>query len=386
MIARPVREITEADLLALVTNQTAESQTLDFKRDLPGRDSAAKHEFASDVCAFANTASGGDLVYGLDEDNQGQANAILPAAVNADEEQRRLLDIAMNGLEPRVPGVDVRAVPVAGGHVFVIRVPGSWQSPHRVRSNNQFYVREGARKRPLDVPEIRSAFLRSAGLAGQVRDFRTERVGKILAGDAPVTLAAGPIGVFHIVPVQLAEQRPAINPGMISGKDLPLISDGGSTWRINLDGYMRHEQFDRGGCRGYTLLFRDGRVEAVCIYREPEPERPGGSIPSTAMERYLLKFYDVMTKTMREMELNPPYALLFSLLRVKDAEFVFRKRHELTGGDGRFDRDVLLLPDTLVEDDRPRQRALRPLLDMVWQAAGDIMSPNFDESGEWKPR
>jgi hypothetical protein len=41
----------------------AESQTLDFKFCLPGKDEPSKVEFAKDVCAFAN-ADGGEIVFG----------------------------------------------------------------------------------------------------------------------------------------------------------------------------------------------------------------------------------------------------------------------------------------------------------------------------------
>jgi hypothetical protein len=368
----------------LLAEKVPESSTLEFKRDLPGRDNAARHEFIADVCAFANTASGGDIVYGIDEDDEGRAKASSATLVNADEEQRRLLDMAMNGLEPRVPGIVVRSIGIEGGQAFVVRVPGSWQAPHRARTNAHFYIREGARKRALDVPELRSAFLRTAGLASQIRDFRAERVGKILAGDSPVELANGPIGVLHLIPVQFSDP-PAINPATISGKDLPLITSGGSTWRINLDGYMRFVPFDKGGSKGYTLLFRNGSVEAVATYHAPELERPSGSIPSGAMERYLLQFYDSVTPVLREMQIRPPWGVLFSLLRVKGAEFL-AKSFDLIGGDGIFDRDVVLVPDVLIEDTRPGARALRPVLDMIWQAAGFHASPHYDDAGNRKER
>jgi predicted HTH transcriptional regulator len=67
MIPKPLAEITESDLLGLITNGIAESRTLDYKRSLPGNSDADKKEFLADVSSFANTA-GGDLVFGIDED------------------------------------------------------------------------------------------------------------------------------------------------------------------------------------------------------------------------------------------------------------------------------------------------------------------------------
>ena len=140
MIAGRVQDLAEAHIKALVSNLSAESPTLDFKRDVPGRDAPARHEYCSDLCAFAN-AAGGDLVYGIEEDSEGRASALVAQTVNPDDEQLRLLDMALNGLEPRVSGLEARAIPVAGGHVFVVRVPKTWNGPHRVRTNQHFYVR-----------------------------------------------------------------------------------------------------------------------------------------------------------------------------------------------------------------------------------------------------
>jgi len=64
MINKKIEDIAENDILALVSSNAAESQTLDFKRELPGRDNSAKLEFCTDICAFADT-QGGDIVYGV---------------------------------------------------------------------------------------------------------------------------------------------------------------------------------------------------------------------------------------------------------------------------------------------------------------------------------
>ncbi len=45
-----------------------ESQTLEFKRQLPAKDDSGRVEFLKDVSALAN-AEGGDLVFGIAEVN-----------------------------------------------------------------------------------------------------------------------------------------------------------------------------------------------------------------------------------------------------------------------------------------------------------------------------
>jgi hypothetical protein len=199
---------TQAHLEQLIEERVQEGSHVEFKRELPGAwNDGAKHELYADASALAN-AGGGDLIYGLDEDNQGQAVSVVPSTLNPDVTALRLADLLLNGVEPRMPGVQVQPVPVVvdgvPGSAFVVRVPQSWSGPHRVKSNYKFYIREGNRKRELNIPEIRELFVRSDSQAQKMRDFRTERLGKILTGDAPCKLVEGPVWVLHLIPAQAA--------------------------------------------------------------------------------------------------------------------------------------------------------------------------------------
>ena len=51
-----------------------------------------------------------------------------------------------------------------------------------------------------------------------------------------------------------------------------------------------------------------------------------------------------------------------------------------------IDRDVLILPDILVDDyNTPIPSVLRPAFDALWQAAGFARSMNYDQQGQWLP-
>lgn len=113
-LPRDISTTSEDDIQALVAACTAEGTYLEFKRDLPRPDAGGRHEFLADVSAFANS-SGGDLVYGINEDGEGRGTAIVAQPGNADGEARRLQDVLLNGIELRVPGLQVQAVAVAGG-------------------------------------------------------------------------------------------------------------------------------------------------------------------------------------------------------------------------------------------------------------------------------
>jgi len=53
--------------------------------------------------------------------------------------------------------------------------------------------------------EIRSAFTASGDLRTRISAFRTDRLGKILANEAPVSLPATPKIVLHLVPLSILD-------------------------------------------------------------------------------------------------------------------------------------------------------------------------------------
>lgn len=381
MIVGRVQDITEAQFQALITNRTGESPTLDFKQELPSRGEAGRHEFCADISAFAN-ATGGDLVYGISEDDEGRASGVLPLVLNPDQEPLRFLDLALNGVEPRISGLEVRAVPVSGGHILIVRVPNSWNAPHRVRTNQHFFIREGARKRQLDMPEIRNAFLRAANQTEEVARFRLERVAKILAAKPPMDkLVTAPLAVVHIVPLAPTVDRSAIDPrAYYTERRLPTLGGGGGYPKINLDGALRTEPADIG-IISYTQIFRNGRVEAVKAFTSLSDGKP--YVPSTAFEKDLLSFYEPMLTELAYFNAGPPIAFFLSLLRVHGVRFAARGEREWGEGPSHFDRDDVLLPDIVIEDEVRAEIALRPALDLLWQSVGFPCSHNFDEQGNW---
>lgn len=387
MFGKSIDEISGDDLTAVVRDRRQESQTLDYKSALPGRDNSARHEFLADVCAFANS-SGGDLLYGIAEDGEGCANAIQGISVNVDEEQLRLQNVILDGLEPRLTGVQVRGIPVTNGHVFVVRIPKSWAAPHRVRTNQHFFIRESTRKRQLDVPEIRKAFLRTESQAERMRDFRASRIGNVLTGETPIPLLQGTIGVLHIVPLQPADGSLPVDPMLYQQERLlPVVSGGlGGNFRVNLDGAVVHRNVTENGCRAYTLLFRNGMVEAVRVFTVTSQANGAINIPSTTYENEILEFFSAMQTELVRLRLGPPLAIMYSLLRAKNARLDVADAFGLDEHHGRFDRDTLLYPEVVNVEQEDPGNLLRPLFDMVWQSVGFPASGNYDVNGRWQGR
>lgn len=385
--------ITQAHIEQLVADQTREGPHLDFKRDLPTAwNDATKHEFLADATAFANSG-GGDLIFGVDEDGQAQASVVIPQVIsNADQEIRRLQDFLLNLAEPRLPGVKVHAVQVSiagtDGYVVVVRIPQSWAGPHRVKTNQHFFIRDGLRKRQLDVPEIRSLFLRTENQAQRVNDFRTERLGKILSGNAPQRLVDGPVLVAHIVPTQAALGLVQIDPVPYTNqRGLPVIGTSSGIARLNLDGALvvRNET-PQGETHGYSQFFRNGFFESTFVLARPT-EEGRVALPSRSYEEYLIALLGNFRGELDRLGINYECAVMLSLLRADEvrlgvrSDWGFDDPHQTL-----FDRKTLVLPDIIARSDVAPEKALKPAFDLMWQAAGFVCSRNYDTAGEWAPR
>lgn len=378
-------DASEHHLIALVETGVSENTYLDFKRDLPSRDARGTQDLVADVSAFANS-SGGDLIYGVNEDGEGRAAEIVPQAGNMDEETRRVQDVLMNGIEPRVPGLQVVPIPVPGGFVLAVRVPQSWAGPHRVKSNNAFYLRENGRKRTLDVPEIRGLFLRSDQQAQRVRDFRTERLSQILAGGAPHRLVHGALLIGHFAPTQAALGEVAVDPvPYMRNRRLPVLSSTIPGARINADGALVVRNPRPEGTHGYSQLFRNGYFETVKVLAAaPEELAPLGSI---AYEHEFIALVRALRAEYTHLGIGTEMTCMVSLLRANRAELgLNRWDYNLEDHQGYFDRETLVLPDVLMPAELTEEQALRPVFDLMWQSAGIERSFNYDEAGNWLPR
>ena len=151
-----VGELTLEDIQTLVDNRVAESRTLDYKRDLPGRKDADKREVLADVCSFANTA-GGVILYGIETQRDAAgADTGIPERItgvevgNADELARWFTQVIRDGLSPSLRRVGIQAVTLQPGRALVaLGIPRSLDAPHAVwfEKSGKFFRRRGRNQR-----------------------------------------------------------------------------------------------------------------------------------------------------------------------------------------------------------------------------------------------
>jgi hypothetical protein len=252
-------DISEQHLQDQIQTGVPEGILVDYKRDIYGRADADIREYLKDLSSFANTA-GGHLIIGVEE-NGGLPTGLSPFNGDADQELQRLESMASAGLEPRVVGLRMKAVPIAsGGYAFVIRVPKSWNPPHRVssRNTNRIYGRNSAGAYEYSVEELRVVFTSTANTLDRIRALRAERLARIDSGGAIVPLVAD-LGrlVLHLVPLSafgLSNQIDLDRAYAAQNLLRPIASMGRSA-SINFDGFLNSSTSSDGRCLSYTRFF-----------------------------------------------------------------------------------------------------------------------------------
>ena len=391
MINKRLDLIDKSDIDSLIYNGVTESRTIEYKEKLPGNSDEDKKEFLADISSFAN-ASGGDIIYGIQEQRENNKTTGIPEAakglsgVNSDAEIRRLENIIRDGIAPRIVGLQTKAIDgFQDGSVIVIRIPKSWNSPHMVTFKNlsRFFSRNSAGKFQLDVTEIRSAFIASESLAERIRQFRIERIAKIIADETPVLLEPLPKIVLHVLPIASFTSGTNIDVNFVVNNysSLQPITSSGCNQRHNFDGFVRHFSIQPSISYSYTQIFRNGAIEAVdaFILQVQEGQK---IIPSVYYEEELIKSLQQYLQLQQQLELTSPILIMLSFLGVKDYTMhIGNSWHRHTYP---IDRDTLLIPEIVVEDYAAKASdILRPAFDAVWQACGWDCCKNYDKDGNW---
>jgi hypothetical protein len=309
---------------------------------------------------------------------------------NPDDEKLKLENIIRSGIEPRIPDIAIHLLKINDTkcYILLIRVKRSWNAPHRVsfKDHSKFYGRNSAGKYPLDVSELRTAFMLSEQLPERIRKFHRNRIYSISSHEElPVPLLDYGKMIFHLIPLSAFSTPKTLDVIPIYKKDfnrLPPI--GFSSWnrRLNLDGVVTFSDEDGKLKKAYTQLYRSGIIEVVSVF---EPAGEDYHIPSHAFERYLISATKVYLTILYDLEIEPPIYVFLTLAGVQKYRFAAGERFRK--GSEPLDRDILSMPEVVIDSyDSEPHTILRPIFDMVWNCFGFERSFNYDEKGDWKYR
>lgn len=396
----PLDQIQERHLQGLIDSKVAETRDIEYKRQSYGKSDKDHGEFLADISSFANT-SGGDIVIGMDA-QAGIARAFQPMPLDtADGEKLRLESIARSGLQPRVFGLDFQLVRVITGAALVIRIPPSYNSPHRIirqgSGNHRFFARSSAGKYELNVDELRGLFTRAPQMAERIRDFRLERVAKIVAGDTPARLQEQNAIIIHVVPFSAFDKPIALPLTDVYNlySQFPPLGGSANQFRINIDGLLTLSNSKRDATtqRAYVQVFRSGIVEAVSsiLVGDGTSDNPLRAT-SLQSERYIARWTHEYVSRLINLGCDPPFVVLVSLAGVRGIPYRFTPISGYVADydqeAGLFDRDQLHFTGVIIEalppDPYEYAKLLRPLFDEIANAAGRHSTVSFDQAGAFK--
>lgn len=377
--------IQSADLEALCFEKTPESRHLEFKRELPGSKDKDRFEFAKDVAAFAN-AEGGDIVYGIEEQD-GAAARILPLKdCDQDSARIRLMQILDASLEPRLDHLEIQPIPIGDGFILVVRVPPTNLGPFRVvqNHNSRFVVRELNYVRDMTFSEIRSAFAAEKNFRAIVEAEQRRAIDTIIEGATWRPLQKGPALAFQVVPYAAASGRLRIDPASAfeNHNYMMLPNWGGCSRALNLDGLVFYAG-SNDELYAYNLAHRSGVFEAFSFSGYSFSDQP--IIPALSLAQTVREAAHEFVKHYKRLQIGGPAAMALSLVGAKGRKLEMGSRYFREAPLG--DRDVMPIPPIYVEsilDDEKLDPAIKSLLDITWQAFGVSSCPYFDEHGVWQ--
>jgi hypothetical protein len=380
--------ITSRDLQMLIDNEVPESRDIEYKRAISiGPNSVEKKriKFLAGISSFANT-DGGDLLIGIRAEN-GIPKEIVPIdRKDVDPLKLAIEQLVQTGISPRMlPGVfEIRVSDTQS--VLLVRTVKSWALPHRVTlaGNNNFYGRHSAGMFPMDVDQVRAAFLASGDIYRRVRAAHQELLAAILT-NPPLPLDEQPWVILHLIPFESLDETRSVD--LVEGERdatnrlAPVGGLAGSrnfSHRFNFDGIQIVTQNPAEKVSAYTQLFRSGIIESV------DTRASGRNVPSvpqafkdqflwvkagTAVVAGVQRFLDVQ----RRFRLSPPIAVIVVVAGARDCQLHPGSQHygELTRYSERITRDPMVLPTVQFDSfDTPVATKLQPVFDALWNAAG----------------
>lgn len=379
MLEGPIEGLVADHFKQICADRVAESQTLEFKRDPPGKDDKSKDELRKDVCALAN-ADGGDLVFGIGE-IEGVADRIVPIEnESADDLTRRIRQTLDSRIEPRLLGVRMKEVALDSGYLLAMRVPASLGPPHSYSVSNsarRFVTRSQTTTSDMTYDQLRSAFGQAESLLERSGQFIRDRASKISKRKFPVPFELGPVCVLHFVPLaglagRVVPDLPALSRDPVSLRNSKYGQSVGQ--RFTLDGLIVNEEKS-----GYRLFFRNGAVEAaLAVSRDSE-------ILSGEVTRFCRRQIEWIRDLCQHLELHGPGVISLSMLHVADYSLISEVRYR-----GRprnlADRPHIAPPAALIDsiDGIICDEIARPLLDVVWQSFGLERCEDYDPHGAYR--
>lgn len=365
MIDKSLEKIILEDIEKLISDSVAESKTLEFKKELKISSDKDRREFLADISALANTI-GGDLIFGIEENKNGEAKSIIGLNIERIEEEIiRLENIIRDGIEPRIIGIQPYHLKLdENRYIIILRIPNSWISPHRVifKGYDKFFGRSSKSKYPLDVNELKVAFNLSENLDKNVQTFFRDRISIIESNETPIQLEGQHKVITHIIPLSAFSIRTSYDLSKIDELTIKLKPMHVSSWnhQANFEGFITY-----GMGNSYLQFFNNGIIEAVSSNLISKDK----GIPSTGLVKELVKSTTRYINLLKELNVGLPLIVYVTLINCQGLKF--HCNQDLILEPITHNKYVLRLNESYIYNfDDNNEEIYRKIFNSMWNAYG----------------
>lgn len=381
---KPLREVQLGNVSQLVDSQVPESLHLEYKRELKLDARDDKKEFLRDVTAFAN-AEGGLLIYGVEEarDDDGKPTGVpcsAPGFVvsNMDAFVMTVEHLLRDGLDERLPGYNIRPIEVPDGKfIFLLRVEASLRAPHMVviGKERRFFARTNGGKQDMSTAQVRDSVLRTQSIEERVREFvdgRRARLRKSIGGN--------PFWALHVVPLVLRADALDVTAAETIEQLRPVVAPFVGCTAHCLEGYRAWVP-GKPAQKSHAVVFRTGPIE---FFDQGlfEFSSDGVHFPCIILHQRAADLAELVLTLYREGVLTPPLAIALTLENVQQYRLPIIYTHDAQ----TWPVPQSIAPEPVVVTDvsQHANAALRPILDVVWNAFGQMRCPAYDQNGDYR--
>lgn len=374
---------TQASLKQLIDNKITEDQSLEYKQDIFQNskiENRVKYKMLREITAFANT-SGGTIIVGIKEDDEHNPTELVGAGLTSsqfEEWHASFNQIVQANVLPRLYGLTCTPVPLDNNQIaIVISVPKSYSRPHccRIEGRQEYHMRVGNIMCPMEIEDLRKAFLYTNGLQDKIRQFHNERISMILGNECIGDMGTGPKIVFHIIPEWSFELGNTVDlESFRSNHSFQPFS--GSSWdhRYNIDGWcIFNQDHTNGRINTYTQVFHNGIIEAAEI-RCLSNYKPNQIYDWNNLQGMFRKKLSDYGQLMESLNIQKPWHIFATLLNGKG----YCTTNSWDGNSELLDRDVIQSLDGICTDENSMDDALKPVFDSLCHAFGYARSFLYD--------
>jgi len=281
----------------------------------------------------------------------------------------------------------MRPIPLANERrALVVRMPKSWNPPHAVlfRGSRRYFARNSSGAHEASVEELRAMFTVGAAVFDRIQEFHRRRQIVVHSGKTPVALKE-PQFVLHVIPLVACGAGFSVDPRCLSAQVFPPIWQHDYKSGYNFDGYLTTAGGE--GRAGYVQVYRNGIIETAAGGIANATERGLTIVAEDAEDQITTKLCDYLN-ALRNIELPPPFAVLLAGVRMTNVAIVPHRVPYNTTLLHQTEPDMFFQPVMIDDyaDFENYRRALKPLFDALWNAAGWPGSARYNPDGSWRRR